>query len=195
MEPNQQNPYEFITNPEHGRHFRGPNFGSKKRQIFIGIIFAVVVLTLSTVVGTLLLNSGDDKNENLINLEAYQTEIDRVITLGQKAVVDPQINQQLSTLKIVVSSDQKQLSELLLERNVKTTALQLSVQKDTKIDTALDNAAKIGNFDETLQQTIDSLAKEYYTALTNAKKDAVSKKEQDLITLAINNIESIFQVD
>ena len=195
MEPSQQNQFDFITDPSQGQRSGGPNFGNKKRQITIGIIFSLIVLSLAIFVGTLLFSKDNSDIDGLIKVQSYQIEIDRVLTLGQKNISDTQIKQRLGTLQTVLLSDQNQLSGLLSGRGAEVTPLQLAAQKDSKTDTALTEAVKLGNHDETLQKTVNLLAEKYYTALKSAKEIAISDKEKALIDTSLNNIDLIFKAD
>jgi len=191
MEPNQQPSYDFITNPGQNRK-PGFGMGGKKQQMAIFAIFSLVVLFVAIWVGSLLFSGGGGANEGLVSLQAHQTEIDRVITLGQANIADPQLKQRFSTLQATITSDKKQLSGLLSNSGVEVTALQLSAQKDKKTDTALENAIKLGNHDEELQEIINTLADRYYSAMSNAKKTSLTKNGSNLLATAISNIETIF---
>ncbi len=195
MQPNNQNPYDFILDPTQNQRSGGPNFGSKKRQKIIGIIFVLTSILVLIVVVSSILSGGGSKNDGLVSLQAYQTEINRVITLGQKNVADPAIKQELGTLKAVITSDQKQLSNLLSARGVVSTKLQLNSKKDPTIDTALSDALKTGDHDEILQQKLKSLVGNYYDSLTTAQQQTSSSKEKIIVNTATSNIEIVYKAE
>ncbi len=193
MQPDKQNQYNFILDPSQGQRSGGPNFGDKKRQKIIGVVFVLVALLVVVLIASLIFSGGNSNNDGLISLRAHQTEIGRVITLGQKNISDPQVKQQLGTLKVIMTSDQKQLASLLSTRKVEVTKLQLNSKKDKNTDTALSDAIKTGNHDETLQQTLKSLVEKYYNTLVTAEKQTSSAKEKSILNTAASNIEIIYK--
>jgi len=185
--------YDFILNPQQSKKPTGMQFqsGKKKILVFVGILAG---LTIALVVGFSIITSlGKPNSQNLITIQAYQTEIDRVITLASKNIKDLSLKYRVATMQTVVGSDQKQINSLTTKRKVKITKLELAAKKDGDIDTALNAAKQDGTFDDVLLGVIESLSNDYYKALKTALTEASSKTEKELLQQAIDNIEKTAQ--
>jgi len=191
MQPNNQNSYDFILDQQ--QRNGGPSFGNKKRQTILGVLFVAIALIIVGIVASVIFSGGGAANDGLVSLNAQQTEINRVITLGQKNLDSPEIKQQLGTLQTAIISDQKQLSALLSARGVKVTKTQLSSKKDSTTDTALADAVKSGNHDDVLLESVQTSVQKYYAALTSAKTAASTNKEKSIINTAMANVETVFK--
>ncbi len=193
MQPDN-NPYEFITNPEQPKKSLGPNLGGGKRQyIVFGLFVAVILVIVMVVVSVFFSSSGG--GEKLITLKSYQIEIDRVLGLGQSKISSQAKKQQYATLKAVLLTDTNSTSSLISKRGVKPKPEQLAIKKDTSIDKKLDEAVGVGRFDEEYLKTVDGLVEDYYKDIKQAKIDAKTKTELSQLETMQNNIELIFQAE
>lgn len=185
--------YDFILNPQQSKKPAGMQFQSGKNKILI-IVGFLAGLTLVLVIGFSVITSlGKPNNQNLITIQAYQTEIKRVITLASKDIKDLSLKYRVATMQSVVASDQKQISDLTTKRKVEITKLDLGAKKDGDIDTALNAAKQDGTFDDVLLNVIESLTNDYYKSLKSALADASTKTEKDLLQIAIDNVEKTAQ--
>jgi flagellar basal body-associated protein FliL len=192
MEPNNQNQYDFILNPQQPQNKPGlPQVQSGKKRLIIFILMIMVLFTV-LLLGFNFINSiGKANNESLIAVRAYQVELDRVLTEAITNTGDPATVNRFTTLQATLASDQAQLSQLLTDRGVEVSEEQLAAQEDTEATDALDNESKNGSYDTAVLALISSLSNEYYDTLKTAAANTSSDKEQEILNTSINNLETV----
>ncbi len=189
MQPDGQNQYGFIFDQGQQKRFT-PQIGGGKNKIIVSIIFVTVVLVVVILGFSFITSLGKADNSDLVKASAYQTEINRVIDLGNKETSDGTLKNKISTLKIAIQSDAKSLDDLLAKRNAQPSKEQIASKKDSETDSSLESATQAGNHDEAFEKIINTLLGEYYTALKDAKSNSTSKAETDLLAQAMANLET-----
>lgn len=191
MEPQNQNPYDFIVNPNGPQHGKSPgiNFSSGKNKILIYAVFGLVAIILLIIGISVISSLGKTNNQDLVEVDAQQTEIVRIIELGQKDARSADVLNQLATLNVLISSDKSAVESLLTKRSVKPDKNALASAKNSDTDSALDKAKQIGNYDDVLIQQISKQSNEYYQSLKTALSDASTNAEKNLLNTAISNIQ------
>ena len=192
MQTNDPSKYDFLLNPDKGQTRAAPTFDTRRKQIIAGTVFVVGVLTVVAIVVSLLFSSGGGNNEPLINLGSYQTEIERVIGVGQKNISDPEVKKQLGAYQTAILSDKNQLQSLLTQRGAEVTAQQLAVRRNSANDTALTDALVTDTHDQVLQSILQTLTNQYYADLRTASANASTTTEKRIIDTAIANVETVY---
>lgn len=193
MNPDQQNQYDFIMSsqaPQKKPMLNLQNSSGPKRLLII-ITFITFVLIVLIIGFNFLTSLGKANNDDLVLVEAHQTELLRVIDLGLKSANDPAFKNQLATLQATVKTDLNQTADLLKKRSVKVDKISLASQKNAEIDKELEAAKKNGKFDEAAIAAVQSTASKYYDSLKIASNDASGTVEPGILKTAIANIETI----
>ncbi len=186
----ENNPYDFITNPSQHTPKSSINFGGGKNKIIITIVFAVVTLIVLFLGISFLLSISKANNEDLITIRANQTELIRIIELGNKDATDTALKNRLASLQALVSSDESRLTDLMKKRNIEVTKIQLNSEKNEEVDSALESAKQQSNYDEVLLDEISNRSNEYYNALKSSLSEATTNTEKDVLNTAIDNLKA-----
>ena len=193
VEQKNENPYEFILNPEKPKKVAGPQFQSNSKKMLV-IVGFLVGITIAIIVGfTLFFNLTAPNNADLIELRAYQTELERVITLGQKNLTETDTKNRIASLSAVLQSDSTELDGLIKKKKMKITKTELGSKKDAGIDKALEAAKQNNAYDKEFLTVIQSLSTNYYKSLKAALADSKSKSETALLEKSIADIEAVAQ--
>lgn len=187
MPPQQQNPYDFIMNPQQPQ--RGPRFGnSMAARIIIvvgGIILGIIIIA---VIASILSGGDKDQTKRLTEIAQAQSEIIRVSALGKENAKDTKAQALAINTNVSVLSSQQEVKKLLNTRGVKEKAIskELAASKNSKNDQALDEAKKNNRYDETLITILNKQLTDYQTLLKSAY-DSGTKKERDTLTKAFES--------
>lgn len=171
MQPNQQNPYDFITNTPQNN--RGVSFGAnsqKARLIQVGIGAIIFIIIIVAFVSFLSKSSNSIKTD-LIKLSAAQQDIIEVSKLGETNVRDAQLQRQSASINAVITSQNVGTIAMLKKIGVKNSSKESSLLQDKSYTKTLDEASKSGNYDEAyitiLYNRIDDYRVKLQTAYAN----------------------------
>lgn len=186
----QQTPYDFIFDPKHQKSptgMSGPQ-GSRKIVLIVGFVSFVVIIIIVGI--SFILSLGKTNNQDLIAVQAQQTELVRILELADKDLSDAATKNKLATLRTVTSSDLSRVGALLSDRSVEVTKLQLNAEKNSETDEALGAAKQDGSFDDVALAEINTRSNAYLQSLRTALSDATSNREKDLLEAAISNLQT-----
>jgi hypothetical protein len=189
MEPNNQNSYDFIMNPDQKRP-AGPNFAGPQRILMILGLFSVVIV-LIIIVFSLVFSSGANNQTNLISVSANQTELIRILEQGVDDVEDPKLKQKFQTLLTTTNSDAQAVTALITAREIEITSLEKKALEDPAIDEEFELALQRRDFDPVFEGAINIAATRYFQSLQAALGSAVSTQEKDTLNLALFNVQTI----
>src|SRR6056297_2451947 len=111
MQPDQQNSYDFIMNPNQNKP-SGPGLAGPQKLLAIVGLFTVV-LVLVIILFSVISPGGGTNRDNLVSVQANQVELARVIELGLDDVTDVNLKQQFQTLLTTSTSDSQEIGTLL----------------------------------------------------------------------------------
>ncbi len=190
MQPNNDNPYEFIfgqgKQPSPSKF--QPRSNSSKILLSIGFVAGVIIVLI---VGFSLISSiGKAGNDDLVLVRQEQTELSRVLDSGLKNVSSSAIKNTLASLQLSLASDSTSLKSLLDKRGVEIEKAVLESKKDAATDKSLETALQNGSYDTVFLKTVNTLAGDYYASLKAAKLDVETKAEKDLLDSASKNLET-----
>lgn len=189
MDPQNENPYGFIFDPNKQQRPKKLALQSGRSKILVSVGFVAGVIIVAIIGFNFILSLGKASNTDLVVVRAHQTELQRVIDLGLKNANDLTLRNRLASLQSATATDSFALSDLLKKRKVEIIKTELAAQKDAKTDTALEAALQDGSHDEVLLGIIEKLSNAYYGALKDAKLDVASTAEKELLDKAIKNLE------
>ena len=191
MQP-QNDQYNFILNPNAQK--KKPSLvptptGTTQRVLLIVGVITIVVMLL--VVGfSLFSRIGKVDNQDLIRAQAYQTEILRIVDIGQKEVKTDRIRTEIATLRATTQSDLTTLADILIKRKETVTALQLNAKKNADLEGALAKAKETGAYDSAFEAALQDTVAAYYKELQSALAEATTQIEKDALKNAVANIEA-----
>ncbi len=189
MQPNQPD-YEFIMNPQ--QQSSGPNFAGPQKLLMIVGLFAVVIVVV-IVLFSVLFSGGASNRNALVEARADQIEMARVIELGIDDVVDVNLKRQFQTLLTSSTSDAQEIAALLATREVKVEPFELKASFNASVEDSLDEAKQKNDFDPAYEDAVAAAAGQYLQSLQRASSSAASTRESNLLTVAINNVQTVAQ--
>ncbi len=187
MQPQEQNPYSFITNPSSQQGPKLQFSQNPKQRIIISVVFVSVII-IAIVVFSIFSSIGGQKNDDLGVLSAYQTEMLRVSNLGIKDAKDPSTKSQIATLQAFITSDNNDIATYSKKIGFKISKTQNASQLNPSTDKTLQAAAQTNNYDKTLLDSINKLSSSYKSQLQKSLNDTTAINKTALLKTAAANI-------
>lgn len=190
MQPNQQNPYDFITSTAPKK--RGFGFGgnSQKARIIQVAIFGLALVIIGVVVLSILSNANKSTANTLIELAAAQQDIIAIAKDGSSNSRDANSIKQIATISTVVSSQNYQTLALISANGNKKPGKQIAALQVTTYTKTLDDAKKNGNYDEVFSALLANRLDEYQVKLRAAYAAAKGTKLKSQLSDFYQQIET-----
>lgn len=189
MQPNEPD-YGFIMNPQ--QQSTGPNFAGPQKILMILGLFTVVIVVV-IILFSVLFSGGSNNRNNLVQAQADQIEMARVIELGLDDVVDVNLKRKFQTLLTTSTTDAQEIAALLTTREVTVEPFELKASLDTSVEETLDEARQKNDFDPAYEDAVAAAASQYLRSLQSAASSASSTRESNLLSIAINNVQTVAQ--
>lgn len=183
MPPGQQNQYDFIM--DNNPNKRGPAFGnSMKARVALVAGGAVLLIILALVVMSFFSQGDKGQTQRLLEVAQAQNEIIRVSSLGKEKAKDITTRTYAANTRLSVSSAQNEVKASLNKRGMKDKAInkQLAASKNSKTDTALDEASQNNRFDETFTAILQKQMTDYQKLLQSAYDGGTATEKKSLKT-------------
>ncbi|MFT4532198.1 MAG: hypothetical protein ACI9T8_000209 [Candidatus Saccharimonadales bacterium] len=189
MQPQDQNPYNFILDPATQKRKPGLSMlqNPKQKNIF-AVIFVIIIIMVVVIAVSIFQSLGKQDNGALVSVNAYQTEIIRISELGLKSATDPNTRATVSTLQSFITSDQVDTKSYLTKNGVTITPQQEILKKDSTLDTDLDTASQRNRYDEVLISILQDLQSAYKASLQSAIGETTTPNRKILLNNAAANI-------
>ena len=154
-----------------------PLFGSFKNTKLISVVFVLVVLLVIAGAYALFTSLTRKSYDNIVDLNARQTEIIRVAALAS-GDTDPSTKTYAATVYSITASEKTATSSFLKKKLVKVTPKQLAARHDSTIDSSLKTATQVNNYDVVFLGKLDSLIISYEKAekAVTGTSDSASEK-------------------
>lgn len=193
LNSDDENPYDFIFNSDKQPPTpQAGNFGSGNRQKIIFVGFVAVVLMVVAIGFSVISSSGKDAGTEAISVQAYQNELTRVIELGRKNTGSGDLRKKISTLNLILITDQVITANVTSAKGVQATPVQLGQYRSSRRDNTLSNSLQIDNHDEVFEELIDDLVTDYFSSIKAAESVAKTSKERQSLARIKENIETIY---
>lgn len=184
MDPNDQlsqnNPYEFIMNPQQPVR-RNPLGGGGfllKIVLIVGIggLIAIILYVYALTTGT-----ASTSNETMINIGQQQAEIKRVATAGTTVARSQKVKNFGSNTALTLTSNQFDLLTFLAKRGVKVENKTLGLKMNPVTDQKLTTARDASLYDEAYSEVLVAELKAYQASLQSAVVKTESQSEKTLL--------------
>lgn len=185
----QSDPYGFIVDQGASRRKSIGVPGGQKGLLMIALIGAFIVAILGIVYGIFF--ASKSAAPELVDIAARQTEMIRICDIGISKAHSSTIKNAATTTKVTLLSDQERLVARIKSQKQKVDQKQLQIRKNTKIDTALTQAAQANNFDAAFTKELAKELGEYQTALKQAYDDSQSAKTKELLDSLFTNASTL----
>jgi len=166
MQPNQQNPYDFITKAPQKK--RGLLFGAgasqKTRLIQVGVLGATLLI-VSIIVLSLLSGAGKGNALNLYKLAAAQQDIIDIVAAGKGTISDTQLANQAATINAVIVSHNQETLAHLTAIGISKPSKTIATYQDAGYKKALSDAQKNGNYNEAYTSLLANRVDDYRAKL------------------------------
>jgi len=183
MNPNTPD-YNFIMNPETQKG-SGRLMNSKKKRIISVVVGILALLLVTIVLGSIIKSASGKSNNQVLDLIAFQSELKRVIALGNDRSRSSATKNKALTATYTLESDYQQSVKIMNSRGIKAPKDLTARYAGNQSDQALDTADKANAFDEKYEEIYaEKLAKyktklsEVYPSLKPAEQ-AIVKKQSD----------------
>lgn len=187
MPPNQQNPYEFILNPETNRR-SGPAFLQDPFMRKIVLVLFIAVIVVIGIIFFSVLFGGDGGAQDLNTLAAQQTEINRIAAIGLENGKSPEVLQLSTTTLAVIRTDLSATTAYLSGSGVKLTPAQLAARSDPKTTTTLTAAQQRNTFDDEFLPILEQLFATYKQDIQASINKGGGPKKQQLLESVASNV-------
>ncbi len=185
---NQQNPYEFITNPgQPPRKSRLRIPGSRNPLVnkLILLVVGLVVIAILVAVAVSFLTRGNRVNiEGLVGIAQTQQELVRIAQQGSQHGSQPSVQNLSINVRLGVETNRLELTDYLKEHGRKVGTKELNLKKSDTTDAQLTNAIKTSTFDSVYVQVVQSALVAYNTELEQATAGATGENEKKLLDKA-----------
>lgn len=182
MPPNQQNPYDFITQ-SNTRPSRSPlAVSSKRARIAIVAGGAIILIMIAWIVMSLLSGSDKAQNQRLLEITQAQSELIRVSTLANTGAKSVEGKNLAANTRVSLQTSQGETKKLLAARGIndKGVTKQLGKGKNPKTDAALKEATDNNRFDETFAALLSKQLSDYQTLLKTAYENGTPNEQKTL---------------
>lgn len=193
MQPNQQNPYDFITNAPQKKRRLGIGGGNtqKDRIIQVAIVGGIIVI-IALVLMMVLSSAGKGKVDDVYKLAAAQQDILDITTTGKTNVRSAQLATQTATVNAVMASQNNQTYAYIAKLGIKKPAKNIALYQVTSYKKSLDDAKNSGNYDSAysalLANRIDDYRGKLQAAYVSSKNSTFRKQlanyDQEMILLS-----------
>jgi hypothetical protein len=172
----QQPNFDFIMNPGKQRNPRAIMNSKKQRIIVVGV--GIALLLVITIIVSGILSSAANKSSNqVLDLIAYQSELKRVIALGNEKARSTSTKNKSLTASYTLETHYQQTSGMIAARGIKPPKDLLGRYVGSQTDVALDAASKANNFDEKYEAIYAEKLTKYRAKLTEIYP-SLNKNEQ-----------------
>ncbi len=195
LNSDDDNPYDFIfkqDNPTPTTPAPKSAVGNKQMFIFAGFLVAVLIIVAIAI--SVITSSGKESGLEAIKVQAYQTEIERVIELGNKNTNDTALKNKIATIELNLMTDKTRVEAVLSGIGIAPSPLQVAQFENANRDTALTDSLQVDRHDEVYEEIIDELITEYYQALRAAEGAVTSALHRQTLTKIRTNIETIYDI-
>ena len=147
MDMNLQPNFDFIMNPGKGSRGGGANGSTKMKRIIV-FLGGVVLLIILIMIGTSVIKANAGKaSKSVVDLAAYQTELKRVIALGNDKTRDSTLHNKSLTASYTLESDYQLTVKMISARGIKPPKDLASRYAGKQSDQLLETADKANTFD------------------------------------------------
>ena len=189
MNPDVQPNFDFIMNPDKGKS-SGLSASSKKQRIIIFAAGVLLLLILTIVVSSIISANTGKASKAILDLGAYQTELKRVIGLGNDKVRDPELHNKSLTASYTLESDYQLTVSMINARGIQPSKDFATKYAGTQSDVLLDAAEKSNTYD-TVYQDIYKEKLTKYKAKLAATYQLVSASEKTVIKQQSDHVKTL----
>lgn len=185
MQPQNQNPYDFIMNDPPKKKAGLGGFTGKQRIMAMiigaGVVLIVIMLGLSLVFG-----GGTNTTEELVSLAQEQTELIRVADVGVEKARTTEGKNLAVTASLSITTSRAKVIEILGKHRRKLKNQQLELKKSAETDKALETAGLNNRFDETFIKVMNDGLKKYQAHLKQIYDMTASSSEKQILSDAFS---------
>lgn len=181
--PPQQNPYDFIVNPNQSGPKRPglPGGGSKFGRIAVVAGGAVLLLILLVAVKGLLSTSSIPA-KSFTALAAQQQELVHLGSSGMQNAQSGSVKNFALTARLSITTQQADLFTYLSNNGVKLSKKDLAKTLDTQLDAQLTSAASASNFDSTYTSIMKTELTNYQHSLQQTYNQTKGPKGRAMLS-------------
>lgn len=186
-EDQNQNPYDFIMNPQKPSRpaFTLPG-DSMVQRVVMAVAGLIVFIVLASMASSFLNKANNAQRQKLISLAQTQSEIARVADEASEKISDKNLLYKASTVQVTMKSSQQEVVSALAKRGKKLKDKVLNVQNPAN-DAVLSEGEQNGRYDEAYTQLLTKQLDSYQSQLQSVY-DTGSPSEKSIVVSANNQI-------
>jgi hypothetical protein len=191
MEPERQNPYDFIlSKPADKKGFRF-DAASKKQRIIVVAIGAMVLIIIAVLIFSLLGNMGKKDLNQLYQISASQQDLIELTGLGARNARATALVGQSTTAGIIITGQNKDTNAYITSLKVKNYTKKITPYRNTSYIKLLDEARKNGNYDDTYTALYSNRLDAYSSLLNKTYSASGNKKIKDMLAKFFSQLDPI----
>ena len=192
MQPEQQNPYDFIIDePAIKKKGFSLSTNSKKQRLVMVAIGAIILVIIAAVIFSLLSNMGKKEITQLYKISAAQQDLIELSSLGAKNARTSALVGQSTTASIIIIGQDKDTTSYLTDLKVKNISKKVAAYRNKSFVKLLDEATKNGNYDETYKALYSNRLDEYSSLLNQTYSASSNKKLKAMLAKFFSQLDPI----
>ena len=192
MQPEQQNPYDFIIDePAVKKGGFSLNTNSKKQRLAIVAIGAIILVIIAAVIFSLLSNMGKKEITQLYKISAAQQDLIELTSLGAKNARTSALVGQSTTASIIITGQDKDTTSYFTDLKVKNFTKKVAAYRNKNFVKLLDEATKNGNYDDTYKALYSNRLDEYSSLLNQTYSASSNKKLKAMLAKFFSQLDPI----
>jgi len=191
MNPNQNNPYEFILNNKVKKHRLSFLDGTHKQNVLKIIIGIGILLILIFLIYGLLFNKTSQNENDLLQVAASQQDIITLTGLGITNLQDQQLINQSENIGLVLTSQSVTYDNYLKKLGINDIAKKIVPLQNNQYKSSLSDATSNGQYDSTYQSILTDKIDSYETALKTSYAATNITALKKMLSDQYNQIETL----
>jgi hypothetical protein len=196
MQPEQQNPYDFmLEEPQTTKQGFKFDASGKKQRILIVVVGVLLLLIIAFVLMSIIGNAGKKDQILLFKVAAAQQDLIGLTTLGVNNTRTSELISQSTTTGVVITGQNKETIAYIAGLKIKSSNKQIAGYVNSSYKNLLDEARKNGNYNDTYEALYSDRINLYSSLLSQTYSATGSQKLKDLMKKFTSQIDSLSNQD
>ncbi|MEI6236984.1 MAG: hypothetical protein WCP03_00075 [Candidatus Saccharibacteria bacterium] len=191
MQPEQQNPYDFmLAEPPAKQGFTFDASGKKQRLIIVGagaLILIIIAWILISIIG----NAGKKDQVLAFKVAAAQQDMIGLTSLGVNNVRDRYVISQSTTASIIITGQNKDTNAYIASLKIKGYGKQIAAYVNSSYKAKLETARSNGNYNEVYKALYTDRFNSYSSLLNQTYASTSIQKLKDMMRKYSSQLNSI----
>lgn len=196
MQPEQQNPYDFmLEEPQPIKQGFKFDTSGKKQRILIAAVGALILIIIAFVLMNIISNAGKKDQILLFKVAAAQQDLISLTTLGVNNTRTSDLISQSTTTGVIITGQNKETIAYISNLKIKNSNKKIAGYVNSSFKKLLDEARKNGNYNDTYEALYSDRINIYSSLLSQTYSATGSQKLKDLMKKFTSQLDSLSNQD